>query len=205
MRKTLIFLLILVSFYFPGHSQLRVGSNNCIGIGTENPVSKLSVGNVGNTTSKVYFENTPMSGSTIRTLHVFQPAPSSGNTWAFTVQSIIDVIGSGNRYVGFQGQAKATVPVGSGRTYGGRMIAGNATSGYNYGLYAAIEGSNNGAALFGTIPGRYDIGVGGMWAGYLRGNVFIEDNLGIGETNPALSSRRERGCQYFGNISLSWY
>jgi hypothetical protein len=42
-----------------------------------------------------------------------------------------------------------------------------------------LLGSNNGAAIYGAIPGKNYINVGGMYAGYFRGNVKMENDLNV--------------------------
>lgn len=59
------------------------------------------------------------------------------------------------------------------RAIGVRGVAGNATSGYNFGVFGMIWGENDGAAVYGTTDatdwGAY-IGKG-KYAGFFRGNV----------------------------------
>jgi hypothetical protein len=85
---------------------------------------------------------------------------------------------------GFYSYVYSPTPMSSGRTYGVAAEVGNATSGWNYAIYGRLFGSNNGAAIIGIVPGRDVENVGGMWAGYFRGNVYVESNLGIGTKSP---------------------
>jgi hypothetical protein len=84
---------------------------------------------------------------------------------------------SSSKTVGLKAYAYSSSQLFSKRSYGVWGMAGNATSGYNYGVYGELGGSANGAAVFATIPGRGDYNVGGIWAGYFRGDVYIEDDL----------------------------
>jgi hypothetical protein len=185
-RNLFSFLLIGISFQFT-QSQIKVSTNNNVGIGIETPVSKLSVGNSGNTSTKVYFENTMLSGSSIKTLQVFQPAPTSNCGWAFGTVSSIGVGTSGTYHVGIYGSAYPSSPISLSSTFGGYFAAGNAPNGYNYGVYGVIVGSNNGAAIFAGTPNKVSCVVPGMFAAYLRGRVYIEENVGIRNTNPQYS------------------
>jgi hypothetical protein len=64
-----------------------------------------------------------------------------------------------------------------GRSFGVYGIAGNATNGYNYGVYGRLFGSNNGAAVVGSL--NYDLGfnISGKYAGYFDGAVYATGNL----------------------------
>ncbi|MDD3877033.1 MAG: tail fiber domain-containing protein [Bacteroidales bacterium] len=63
------------------------------------------------------------------------------------------------------------------RNYGLIGRAGNASNGFNYGVYGALIGSNNGAGVFGAMSGRYDRDTEGNWAGYFNGDVKITDTI----------------------------
>lgn len=64
-----------------------------------------------------------------------------------------------------------------GRSFGVYGNAGNATNGYNYGVYGRLTGSNNGAAVVGSL--NYDLGfnISGKYAGYFDGAVYATGNL----------------------------
>ncbi len=183
MKKLLatVFLINLIASL--SYSQLKVGTNNYIGVGTDNPLSTLSVGNTGNSAAKVYFENTNISGSSIKTLQVFQPTVTNSlDGWSFGTVSLIGV--GTNKHVGLAAASFLGTASNYGMTYGLYSYAGNGQNGYNYGLYSLLKGSHYGAAIFAAAPGRYETNVPGMFAAYLRGNVFVEDYLGIKNTNP---------------------
>jgi len=83
--------------------------------------------------------------------------------------------------------AVAPEPLTSGysKAIGVQGIAGNAQSGYNYGVYAGLNGCNNGTALFATTETTYNQLVNGCFAGYFQGRVYISERLGIGQLNPS--------------------
>lgn len=63
-----------------------------------------------------------------------------------------------------------------GRSFGTYSVSGNATSGYNYGVMGAIEGTNYGAGVYGSsvnITGY----VPGMYAGYFNGDTYVDGTL----------------------------
>jgi hypothetical protein len=62
-----------------------------------------------------------------------------------------------------------------GRAYGVYGKAGNATNGYNYGVYGKISGSNYGAGIYGSVNGDYD--VDGKYAGFFYGNMKVTGKI----------------------------
>ena len=66
--------------------------------------------------------------------------------FASQVSGVHSGIESGVGYAyGVFARSYTDTPSSSGRAYGVYAIAGNATSGANYGLYARLEGSNGGS------------------------------------------------------------
>jgi hypothetical protein len=181
------------------NSQIKVASNNNIGIGTDTPLSKLSVGNSGNTSSKVYFENNVVSGSSIRTLQVYQPAPTTAGAWAYSTMSSIQVSTAGYKHVGLYSSAYPSTAISGARTFGTMTLAGNGETGCNYGLYAGIVGTKNGTAILAVVPGKTDLVVPGMYAAYFRGKVYVEDNVGIKNTDPQYSLDVTGSINFTGN------
>jgi hypothetical protein len=73
---------------------------------------------------------------------------------------------------GIYAQCYSSTSVG-GRAYGIQGMAGNSTSGYNYGVYGVTSGSQYGAGIFGAQSGRGDYYVPGTLAGFFNGSVTI--------------------------------
>jgi hypothetical protein len=180
--KRIFFISLLIGTCFQiSQAQIKVSSTNNVGIGVDNPLSKLSIGNSGNTISKVYIENSGTIGQQ-RALHIYQLAPTytPGNDCGYGGISIIDVSSAGYKHAGFFGRAYSNTALTTGRTYGLMGIAGNASNGYNYGVYGQLLGSNNGAALYGVIASKTDPTIAGKYAAYLNGPVLIVDSLKVG-------------------------
>jgi hypothetical protein len=180
MKRILFLFLFFGIFVQFTQAQIKVSSANNVGIGTETPLSKLSVGNSGNALSKVYIENSATTGLQ-RALQIYQLAPtySYGNDFAYGGNSSIGLSAAGYKHVGFIASALGSVALTTGRSYGLYGQAGNALSGYNYAVYAQLAGSNNGAAVYGTIPGKVDNAIAGKYAGYFNGPVLITDSLKV--------------------------
>lgn len=81
---------------------------------------------------------------------------------------------------GIEGVAFVTNPQSNSRTYGVKGLAGNATSGWNYGIYGQLDGTNNGAAVYGTsTSGENGTDVKGRYAGYFNGATKVNGNLTV--------------------------
>lgn len=65
-----------------------------------------------------------------------------------------------------------------GRSYGIYSLAGNGSSGYNYGVFGTLYGSNGGAGVYGSsYSSDGGIATGGRFAGFFRGDVKCTENL----------------------------
>lgn len=107
-------------------AQLTVYHNGNVNIGSEQPTSNVSL-SVGN----VAYSDTAYHVS----LGLHNPA-------------------SGCYNIGGEGVAYSPTMRNTGRAFGLRGVAGNCTSGYNFGVLGALQGSQEGAAIFGTTSGK---------------------------------------------------
>lgn len=131
-------------------AQLTVYHNGNVNIGSEQPTSNVSL-SVGN----VAYRDTAYHVS----LGLHNPA-------------------SGCYNIGGEGVAYSPTMRNTGRAFGLRGVAGNCTSGYNFGVLGALQGSQEGAAIFGTTSGKtLGLSVDGRYAGYFDGNVKITGSL----------------------------
>ena len=173
MKQLAISILFILGISFQTNGQLTVADDNNVGIGVSEPISKLSIGANGHINSTLYVENnTTVSGD--RAAHFYKA--TTGGTWGYGSISNIS-LGSGSMLAGAYMLSYSSTALTSKRTYGIRALAGNATSGYNYGVFGYLYGSNNGAAVFGATPGKLDCNTNGVFAGYFRGNVYVENTL----------------------------
>ncbi len=131
-------------------AQLTVYHNGNVNIGSEQPTSNVSL-SVGN----VAYSDTTYHVS----LGLHNPA-------------------SGCYNIGGEGVAYSPTTRNTGRAFGLRGVAGNCTSGYNFGVLGALQGSQAGAAIFGTTSGKtLGLSVDGRYAGYFDGNVKVTGSL----------------------------
>lgn len=191
---SIIFVVVITSF--TAKAQLNVVSSGNVGIGTTNPLSKLSVNGDGNALWAAYIYNSSAVNSSYG-LRVINATPSAAHTnYLFT--SIAGTISPGNGgSVGVLGRSFSGTAYSSGRSYGVYGMAGNATSGYNYSVYGLLSGSNNGAAIYGCVDGASnDDDTGGKYAGYFKGTVYMDGYLGIGNKYPSYELDVEGGTVY---------
>ena len=137
-------------------SQLRVYSNGNVGVKSTQTTSTipLSVGN------KTYGSD-------------YSVSMSSSNT------------ATDDKYnIGLEGWAYRSVASSTGRAIGVRGVAGNCTSGYNYGVLGAIQGTNGGAGVFGSDTEVLGYNTGGKYAGFFHGDIRTTGVTKIYLTNP---------------------
>ena len=148
--KTKLLVSMLVFGAMNASAQLTVYHNGNVNIGSEQPTSNVSL-SVGN----VAYSDTTYHVS----LGLHNPA-------------------SGCYNIGGEGVAYSPTTRNTGRAFGLRGVAGNCTSGYNFGVLGALQGSQAGAAVFGTTSGKtLGLRVDGRYAGYFDGNVKVTGSL----------------------------
>lgn len=148
--KTKLLVSMLVIGAMNASAQLTVYHNGNVNIGSEQPTSNVSL-SVGN----VAYSDTTYHVS----LGLHNPA-------------------SGCYNIGGEGVAYSPTTRNTGRAFGLRGVAGNCTSGYNFGVLGALQVSQAGAAIFGTTSGKtLGLRVDERYAGYFDGNVKVTGSL----------------------------
>lgn len=158
-------------------AQLKVATNGYVGILNATPASMLSINGTGYSqyTATAYNITNVNGGASLAGI----TTGSTSGYWRYGVSGSCSVLGSGNA-IGLMGSAYTSTVLTQGRAYGVYGYAGNATSGYNYGVYGTLNGSNNGAAVYGVISSYSDNGINGKYAGYFLGPVYMNTQLTIG-------------------------
>lgn len=85
--------------------------------------------------------------------------------------------GSSNYYIGFNSDVYPATVKNSGRAIGVRGIAGSTTNGYNYGVLGSVQGTQNGAGIYGTTTNVLGLYVPGRYAGYFDGDTRVVGSL----------------------------
>jgi len=165
--KKIYFLILFCAASIISFAQLKVADTGKVGIniGASTPVSNLSVNSVGDSNSALF-----VKGATIGIW-----AERAGTTTSSWVHSIVGhaPVAAARFNAGLRGQSYSTSPLGQGRAYGVFGIAGNSTSGYNYGVLGSTYGTQDGAGIIGSTNLNTDIKIIGAYAGYFVGNVKI--------------------------------
>jgi len=134
------------------------------------PLSTLSVGGAGNSQYKGFFySTTSVNGDQV--LRAEFGAPTVGGNYYTLVGTIPS--GGANTY-GVLGSSYNASPQSTGVAIGVYGYAGNALTGFNYGVYGYILGNNNGSGVFGTTSGNTYIP--GKYAGYFYGDIRTTDD-----------------------------
>lgn len=162
----------------------NVGIGSGFTTGGTAPLSPLSVGGDGNTLHTGYFES---AGNTSGNSALYGTIPSPGSGVGH-LRAIYGYIESGTSHwktYGVYGNSSTTTPSSSGRAFGVYGVAGNATSGYNYGVFGRLNGSNDGAGIVGVDGDLYTFegDINGKWAAYLWGNSHFSNKVAIGTTD----------------------
>ncbi len=173
MKRKMFLLLALASFAGSAKAQLSVYADGQVGVGTasaEAPVSPFAV----NGGMKGY-------GASVKGAERGVYGVSNGQylNWSYGVYGE-----SGCKDADFQngvmGIAVSRYPLQKYRTYGVMGIAGNATSGWNYGVFGQLNGTANGAGVYGTnTSDENGSRVDGRYAGYFNGDTKVNGNLSV--------------------------
>lgn len=172
MKKILSFVTVAL-FAYNVNAQLSVYSNGNVGIATGStttPVSTLSVGR------GVSGYEAAISGNK---RGVFVESNGYYLGWSYGIYGKSNC-SSASFQNGVFGSAIIQSPQSSGRAFGVLGTAGNATSGWNFAIYGQLEGTNNGAGVYGTATaGENGSQVDGRYAGYFNGATKVNGNLTV--------------------------
>lgn len=171
--KRFLFLFCVSVFFIKTYAQLTVDVNGNVGIGDTltNYDSKLSINGAGINTATVY------SQANNQQFSIFSENKSTNTDWTFAYYGKSYV--SSNIHVGLYGLANAGSAQSCGRAIGLLGYASNATNGYNYGLFGGLGGTQNGAAIAGSInqPWGLSYSINGRYAGYFDGPIYSTANV----------------------------
>ncbi len=131
MKRTFIILSVCIFFTQAMDAQLKVANNGNVGIqiDTSTPLSSFSVGDVGNENTKAYVKGSVVGLNCVSSGTSFL----SGINWTYGL--IGDAALFNNMHIGVAGSSYSNTPKDSYRAFGIFGMAGNSTSGYNYGVF----------------------------------------------------------------------
>ena len=174
--KNLLITAILTLQSVAAFPQFKVHSNGKVsmGLSTGVPQSRFTMSGVGDSTYSFYLKDNH-SG-------IFSQTTGGSGTWLYGGNMSSVVTNGKKMFVGISGNAVSSdgTDNDNGRAFGVMGTAGNATSGWNYGVFGRLTGANNGAAVYGTI----NIGENGRklkdrYAGYFNGKVSVKGDLTV--------------------------
>ena len=172
MKKFYSTLITIIIFSININAQMRVHTNGNVSIQNDSTSveSKLVIGNGTTGEKKVALV---ASDKYMGALFV---GTGGYDTWTYGIRAIANP--TYNMHVGIEGWSRLENPSIDYRAIGVRGIAGNATSGYNWGIFGLLTGTNDGVAVYGTtVPSDWGEKISGRYAGYFRGDVNIEGML----------------------------
>ncbi|MEX1014090.1 MAG: tail fiber domain-containing protein [Candidatus Paceibacterota bacterium] len=178
MKRSFFSLIILLPFFSILNSQVKYTSSGNFGIGTPEPLSILSVNNVGNSGYTSYFQDTDYQR--VAMFKLYDPA-NTGTNYNISLMGHVSNLSAGKNVAGYFSTFQSTLH--SGRTICLRAVTGNGLDKYNIGVYGELMGSRKGSAIVGSIMGEPTIN--GYYAGYFDGDVKITDyfSLWVGSTH----------------------
>lgn len=156
-----------------GATNITGTGNFGIGNNATGPLSRISVNGNGNALYAGYIYNPNNVDNGATGLRVEGNNSLTGNN----VYGIIGtVVGTGQGSIfGNVGVAYNATPQTSGQAFGVYGYAGNATSGYNYGVWGRGLGSNNACGVLGTDNASTQPALDKQYAGYFVGNLRTTD------------------------------
>ena len=113
-----------------------------------------------------------------------------------------EVTGAMDSQVAVMGRA-ANYQSNTGRSVGVFGIAGNIKSGYNYGVYGALQGIKNGAGIFGTATTAPNPQINGKYAGYFQGDTYVTGILTAGQITTLSDARYKSNIQQINATALA--
>jgi len=173
--KKIILLQTILFCAFTTFAQLKVIQNGNVGIGGDQPLSKLGIRTAS-------MNNTAVEIEANKSLHGFmltrKEDPGTGfGSWQYGLLSLCDLT-AGYYSIGARSQSHSSSIKNSGRAAGFYSFGGNSTNGYNFGVIGAVAGEQNGTGILGLdISQDVCPYIDGRYAGYFRGNVKVTGTI----------------------------
>ena len=167
--KKLIFCASMMLATVCAQAQLKVNSDGTVSINSNYSYGDLRIGKPdGQTALYATSGQTPIW------------VKRAGRCYSPTIMPAVDADNEPYSYfycIGVKGRTLSGTPLNDGRAFGVMGEAGNTTSGYNYGVFGLLSGSQNGAGVYGTAQSDNGININGRYAGYFNGDVKVTGTL----------------------------
>ena len=181
-RIIFVFLLFIVASIHI-NAQLLVDNNGNVRVKNSNSstnASYFAINTSGDSTICSYIYSN--KSSQFEALKIFKDGEvnATGNHTQGVFSVVKQVPNSIRKGYGLYGQATKVTGADTdcGRSFGVYGIAGNSTSGYNYGIFGTLYGTHNGAGVYGSsqnLDGGID--VPGRLAGFFKGDVVSTNTM----------------------------
>ena len=171
--KKFLFIASMMLATVCAQAQLKVTEDGKVGIqmGNMNIASDFCIGFTGTNYQKMALRFTDSGIYSFRT-----GTPQYNSQWLQSVYGR-NIAVADRMNVGIEGTAQGNGTLNSGRAYGILGKASNTTSGYNYGAFGSLIGTQNGAGIYGTTQSDNGVDTGGRYAGYFNGDVKVTGSL----------------------------
>ena len=167
MKKLLTFMFCICAASM-SYAQLKVSSAGKVAVGTTaTPQSAFSIGCAGESIAKSVIEGNKI----VLKINSLGNMPASTGMMGTGIL-VNSSINSVNGDIGIESNVVSDTPLTDGTAVGILGQAGNANSGYNYGVIGNLEGNNDGTGVFGSVGGWDGFEVVGRYAGFFDGDVY---------------------------------
>lgn len=169
--KKIYFFLIVTAIAVSVNAQIKVNSEGKVSMLTsETPLSPLSIGGAGDSCYKA-----SITSNDPNLLLSFRGTPTGRYGW-FKQLLIEHEVNSEKMVCGLRIMTYNPTPLNKGRAYGVLGDGGNATNGYNYGVYGNLRGVNDGSGIVGSVNNEC-LYIDGRYAGYFYGAVKVTGGI----------------------------
>lgn len=176
MKRIFGLALLLTFFSASSKAQLRVVDNGRVEIacsGDSTNVSRFAVGG-GQSGFAASFKGNAFNSSGLYA----EAGVTPNNSWMIGIKGSSYMYDNNLYKVGVYGYALQGANMGIGRSYGVYGVAGNATSGWNFGVCGIVQGNGYGTGVYGTSSSII-LGVDGKYAGYFYGKTKVVGSLDV--------------------------
>lgn len=208
MKRTILTLTFFLMICLTTTAQLTVDSRGNVGIKTleETIDSHLSINSTGDSKICTYILADSDYLDTGLKIKKAGPASTANDYSKGITSDAVTYTSSNKKAFGVYTSAlkENGIDGTSGRSYGIYSIAGNSSSGWNYGVFGTLCGNNNGAGIFGSSV-SWDGGLNTLdrYAGYFHGKVKVTDAVYATAFNTTSDYRLKKNIESIGTRGIN--
>lgn len=178
MKKLIISMLMIASYFGVANAQLMVDANGHLGLNMDTTAtikSDVGINSLGNETTAVAMIQDGIKHPI--GINVYRKGNYSTTGTMLMSLSAGGEIQANQHNIGVYGRAWSNTMKNAGRAFGVMGVAGGAQSGWNFGVCGMLTGTNHGAGVYGSTTWDNGSQVPGLYAGYFKGNVGVTGEL----------------------------